>query len=178
MKPSVIGDLPLLHYTLKRGKENKECVSEWSKSERERQVLYINMCIWKLERWYWWPYLQESTGDADMENGLVGLMREGEIGRNWENSTETCTLSHVKWIASRNLLCDKGSSTHCSVTTKSDEMGWEMGVGLRREGTCVYLWQIHADVWQRPTQYCKSIILWLKKKDKCVKENFKKIIEV
>ena len=52
---------------------------------------------------------------------------------------ETCTLSYVKWIASRNLLCDKGSSTQCSVTTKSDEMGWEMGVGLRRAGICVYL---------------------------------------
>ena len=30
------------------------------------------------------------------------------------------------------------------------------------KGTCVYLWLIHVDVWQRPTQYCKAIILQLK----------------
>ena len=26
----------------------------------------------------------------------------------------------------------------------------------------VYLWPIHVDVWQKPTQYCKAIILQLK----------------
>ena len=35
---------------------------------------------------------------------------------------------------------------------------WEGG----SEGTCVYLWLIHVDIWQRPTQYCKAIILQLK----------------
>ena len=39
--------------------------------------------------------------------------------------------------------------------------GWD-GVGGGREGTYVYLWLIHADVWQKPTQYCKAIILQLK----------------
>ena len=26
----------------------------------------------------------------------------------------------------------------------------------------MYLWLIHVDVWQKPTQYCKAIILQLK----------------
>ena len=39
-------------------------------------------------------------------------------------------------------------------------MGWEVG-GKFKEGTYVYLWLIHVDVWQR-TQYCKVIILQLK----------------
>ena len=39
---------------------------------------------------------------------------------------------------------------------------WEVGGRFKREGTCVYLWLIHADVWQKPTQYCKAIILQLK----------------
>ena len=26
----------------------------------------------------------------------------------------------------------------------------------------VYLWLIHVDVWQKPTQYCKAIIFQLK----------------
>jgi hypothetical protein len=28
----------------------------------------------------------------------------------------------------------------------------------------IYLWQIHVDVWQKPTQFCKAIILQLKNK--------------
>ena len=39
-------------------------------------------------------------------------------------------------------------------------MGWE--AGGRQEGTYVYLWLIHVDVWQKPTQHCKAIILQLK----------------
>ena len=41
-------------------------------------------------------------------------------------------------------------------------MGREAGERFKGEGTCVYLWLIHADVWQKPTQYHKAIILQLK----------------
>ena len=41
-------------------------------------------------------------------------------------------------------------------------MGWEVEGRLRREGTYVYLWLIHANIWQKPTHYCKAIILQLK----------------
>ena len=43
-------------------------------------------------------------------------------------------------------------------------MGWD-GVGGGRkvlEGGDIYLWLIHVVVWQKPTQYCKAIILQLK----------------
>ena len=43
--------------------------------------------------------------------------------------------------------------------------GWggeEVGGGFRVGGTHAYLWQIHADVWQKPSQYCKVIIFQLK----------------
>jgi len=48
-------------------------------------------------------------------------------------------------------------------------VGWAGGLGrrLKREGTYVYLWLIHTVVWQKPTQYCKAIILQFK-------TNFKK----
>jgi len=39
-----------------------------------------------------------------------------------------------------------------------------MGEGFRREGTYVYLWLIHVDVWQKPTQCCKAIVLQSKKR--------------
>ena len=41
-------------------------------------------------------------------------------------------------------------------------LGREVEERLKREETYVYLWLIHADVWQKPTQYCKVIILQLK----------------
>ena len=31
-----------------------------------------------------------------------------------------------------------------------------------QEGGDIYLWMIHVDVWRKPTQYCKAIILQLK----------------
>ena len=37
-----------------------------------------------------------------------------------------------------------------------------------REGTQVHLWLTHVDIWQKPTKYCKAIILQLKN------ENLKK----
>ena len=43
--------------------------------------------------------------------------------------------------------------------------GWDEGQGegeVRREGEYAYLWLIHIVVWQKPTQYCKAIILQLK----------------
>ena len=41
-------------------------------------------------------------------------------------------------------------------------MGWKVGGRLKREGTYIYIWLIHVDVWQKPTQQCKAIILQLK----------------
>ncbi|MDK7215580.1 hypothetical protein, partial [Corynebacterium pyruviciproducens] len=35
-------------------------------------------------------------------------------------------------------------------------------------GIYVYLWLIHVDIWQKPPQYCKAIILQL------IKQNLKK----
>jgi len=40
---------------------------------------------------------------------------------------------------------------------------------FKREGTYVYLWLIHADVWQKPTKFCKAFILQLKNKFKIKK---------
>ena len=41
-------------------------------------------------------------------------------------------------------------------------MGWEVGRRFKNEGTYVHLWLIHVDIWQKPTQYHKVIILQLK----------------
>ena len=41
-------------------------------------------------------------------------------------------------------------------------MECEVAGRLERERTCVHLWLIRVDVWQKPAQYCKPIILQLK----------------
>ena len=70
--------------------------TEWSKSEREKQIANINTYIWNLERWYWWTYLQGSDGDTDVDNRPVNTVGEGEGGVNWDSSLETYTLPYVK----------------------------------------------------------------------------------
>ena len=37
---------------------------------------------------------------------------------------------------------------------------WERGSGAG--GTFVYLWSIYVDLWQKPIQYCKAVIIQLK----------------
>ena len=41
-----------------------EIVTEWSKSEREKQTWYINAYMWNLEKWYRWIYLQGRSREA------------------------------------------------------------------------------------------------------------------
>jgi len=43
----------------------------------------------------------------------------------------------------------------------SGGVGGEVAGRFKWEGIYVYLWLIHADVWQKPTQYRKAIILQL-----------------
>ena len=53
----------------------------------------------------------------------------------------------------------------CCITKNLE--GWDGAGGqgrFKREETYVYLWLIHIVVWQKPIQYCKAIILCLKKK--------------
>ena len=105
-------------------------------SERERQILYIDTGIWNLERWYWWIYLQGSSGDTDIADRLMDTLGEGEGGMNWEKSMETHLLPYVnRWkvdfvvwhIELNSVLCDNLE-------------GWDMEEdrrGIRRGGhTC------------------------------------------
>ena len=99
--------------------------TEWSRSERERQILHINTCVWNLERWYWWTNLQDSNWDIDR---LVDTAWEGEGGKNWESSMETYTLPYVKQIANGN--CYATQRAQPSALWQGRGVGW----GGRWEG--------------------------------------------
>ena len=46
----------------------RDCHTAWSKSEREKQISYINAYLWNLEKWYRWTGLQGRNRDTDVEN--------------------------------------------------------------------------------------------------------------
>ena len=70
--------------------------TEWTKSERETPIQYINTYIWNLENSNDRPYMQDSKRDTDIKNRLQVYVRESKGGMIWENSTEICTLPQVK----------------------------------------------------------------------------------
>ena len=59
--------------------ESRDCHTEWSKSEREKQVLDINAYMWNLEKWYRWTGLQGRNWDTDVENKHMDT-KEGKGG--------------------------------------------------------------------------------------------------
>ena len=102
-----------------------------------------------------------------MENRSWTQGGEGEDGTDGESSLETYTTI-CKTDSQWDVLCDLGSSHRGPVTTWRGETGEEMGGRLSREGTHRYLEPTHADVQQKPAQYCKAIIIQLK--TKCLKK--------
>ena len=62
------------------------------------------------------------------------------------------------------LLCGHREPTLVLCYNLEGWDGVELGGGSGGKGHMCNLWLIHAVVWQKPTQYCKAIILQLKKK--------------
>ena len=73
--------------------EPRAYYTEESKSEREKQISYINTNMWNLERW---SQLKGSNRETDLENRFVDTVGEEEGGTNEESSMETYTLPYVK----------------------------------------------------------------------------------
>ena len=58
--------------------------------------------------------------------------------------------------ASASLMHEEGSQSRWSGTIQRDWVGRKVGGQLRIVGTHVYLWLIHVNVWQKPSQYCNN----------------------
>ena len=141
--------------------EPRAYYTEWSKWESEKQISYISTYIWNLERWYWWTYLQGSGGDTDIENRLVDTVGEGEGGTNWETSMETyITICRIDSQCKFPVWCRE-----LKPILYDNLEGGKVGSGreVQEVWTYVYIWLIHVDIWQKPTQYCKAIIPQLNK---------------
>ena len=84
--------------------EPRACYTEWSNSERKKQIMYINPYIWNLEKWNQWTYLQGKNRDVDVDNRLVDTVGEEEGEMNWESRIDMQTsLNLGKMVFSRDL---------------------------------------------------------------------------
>ena len=69
------------------------------------------------------------------------------------------------------MLYEAESSNSVLYDNLEDGLGWEVGGKFKKEGTYVYLWLTHVDVWQKPMRYCKAITPQLKTKKIKIKKN-------
>ena len=74
----------------------KDCHTEWSKSEREKQISHDIAYMWNLEEWYRWTYLQSIYRDIDVENKLTDTKVGRGCGMNWEFGIDIYTLLCIK----------------------------------------------------------------------------------
>ena len=81
---------------------SSDCYTEWNKSEKEKQISYINAYMWNLEKWYRWTGLQSRNRhrcrDTDVEKHMEikGGKRVDSGGMNWEIVIDIYTLLCIK----------------------------------------------------------------------------------
>ena len=75
--------------------ELRACYTEWSKSEKEKQISYIKAHIWNLERWYWWIYLHVGQQWRHRHREQTHGHEQGEEGEGgW---TERVAWKHIHY---------------------------------------------------------------------------------
>ena len=144
------------------------CHTDWSKSEREKQILSIDAYMWNLAKQYWWTYFQGRNGDTDVENGLGNKSGEGKGGGNGESSTAiymlymayTYTYMYIYVYMYVNQMPVRSCCTHRNLAwSLRGGMGVQVGGRLKKEGIHVHLGPIHLAVQSKPTQHRKAITL-------------------
>ena len=119
---------------------------EWSKSEQETDTVYG---IWK-------DGTNGPVCRAAVDTQTQQIHGHGG-GRGWgrlrEQHWNVCIT-----ICKTDGQCGFADDVRGSGSGLADKLkGW--GGRCRREGTYVHLWLIHVDVWWKPTQYCKAVII-------------------
>ena len=91
----------------------RDCHTEWSKSEREKKISYINAYMWNLEKWYRGTSLQGRNWDTGVENKRMdtkggkwrGVGGGGVL--NWAIGIDMYTLMCIKLMTNKDLLYKK-----------------------------------------------------------------------
>ena len=72
--------------------EARACYTEWNKSEREKQISYINTHMWNLEKRHWWTYLQGKIRVSDMDKRIMDT-----AGKNKMDWIERVSLKYTDY---------------------------------------------------------------------------------
>ena len=85
----------------------RDCCTWWSKSEKEKQISYINACMWNLEKWYWWFYLQDRERDTDIESKPMDTKggKGWRGGSDWETGVDIYIVSFLTLIMHHSIPC-------------------------------------------------------------------------
>ena len=102
--------------------------------------------------------------ETQTEDRLVDTVGEGG-GMNREGSVETYTWPCAKETATGTCCWHGGAPPHAPWQLRGVGGAGDRGM-CEREGTCVRLWLILVDVWQKPARYCEAILFQLKKTKK------------
>ena len=127
------------------------CHTQWSKSEREKQMLFINAYIWYLEN------------GPDKPTRRAGIETQTQQGKEKVGRIERAALTRVHFrMWNRRLVGSCVWHRELGPVLCDNLEGWVVGWGEVQEAgdVYIYLWLIHV-AWQKPT-HCKAIILQLK----------------
>ena len=112
---------------------SRVCHTEWSKSEKEKQISYIDSCMWNLEKWYRWTGLQGRSWDTDVENKRIDT-KGGKPwwGRNrsvlsWAIGIDMYTLICIKLMTNKNLQYKKTNKQTNKTTNTKLSLGYLYG---------------------------------------------------
>ena len=82
---------------------SRDCHTDWSKSDREEEILYDISYMWNLKKeWYKQNYLQNNKRLTEDKHNCQGEGKGERIGK--EVEMDMYTLLCFKWMTSQNLL--------------------------------------------------------------------------
>ena len=94
----------------------RDCHTEWSKSDTERQITWYFLYVDSKEKRYKWTYLQNRSRGTDVENKLM-VTKGWWGGIHWKIGTDIYILLYIKYITNKDLLYSTGNSTQYSAVT-------------------------------------------------------------
>ena len=105
-------------------------------SQKEKPILYINVYIWNLERWWLWPYMRDSKRDTEIKNNCWTLWERVRMG--WFGRIALKHVYYHMWTRSPvQVQCMRqGAQGLCTGMTLRNEMRREVGGRFRLGNTC------------------------------------------
>ena len=80
--------------------------------------------------------MQKRKRETDVQNRIIGSVRESEGGMFRENSIEACILSIVKQITSPGWIHETSARACCAGKTQRNWVEREVGGGIGMGNTC------------------------------------------